>query len=92
MTKTKDKFSLGVIVMSSDVANEVGRATIRDAINRHAKGDWGEVCKEAWEENELAIIKGRRLLSSYRNDEGKRFWILTEADRTSTTVMIPEDY
>jgi hypothetical protein len=62
------------------------------ALRRHARGDWGEVCAEDKAENELSLKEGFRLLSSYSDRNGTKFWIITEADRSATTVLLPEDY
>ena len=60
-------------------------------LSRHASGDWGELDAHDRRENELALRHGRRLLSSYPVGEG-RVWIITEADRSVTTLLLPEDY
>jgi len=57
---------------------------------RHASGDWGDLDAHDRRENELALRHGRRLLSSYPVGE-RRVWIITEADRSVTTVLLPED-
>ncbi|MEM7387300.1 MAG: type I restriction endonuclease subunit M [Verrucomicrobiota bacterium] len=62
------------------------------ALARHERGDWGEVCTEDRAENEEALRRGGRLLSVYRTEEGTRFYIITEADRSSTTVLLPDEY
>ena len=59
---------------------------------RHAIGDWGELEPTDVAENEYSVAHGFRLLSSYRTDAGKRLWIITEADRSSTTLLLPEEY
>src|SRR5215470_563946 len=61
-------------------------------LSRHAAGDWGEVGAEDWKENELSVREGFRVLSSYTLSTGKKLWIITEADRSATTVLLPEDY
>ncbi|MBX3412562.1 MAG: type I restriction endonuclease subunit M [Pirellulales bacterium] len=63
-----------------------------DAIECHARGDWGLVCSEDWQANEDALRDDLRLLSAYRTSNGAKFWIITEADRSSTTVLMPDDY
>ena len=61
------------------------------SIRRHLQGDWGDLCKEDWEENELSLREGFRVLSAYNyNDE--KIWIITEADRSVTTVLFPSEY
>jgi len=55
-------------------------------------GDWGNVCPEDAEANEAAVNERARLLSAYSTDTGVHFWIITEADRSVTTVLLPEEY
>ena len=59
---------------------------------RHAGGDWGEVCPEDAAANDEALEVGERLLSAYRLRSGTKFWIITEADRSSTCILLPEEY
>lgn len=59
---------------------------------RHIHGDWGDLSVEDLAENEVALLTGRRLLSSYELSGGNKAWILTEADRSVTTILLPEDY
>jgi hypothetical protein len=58
---------------------------------RHATGDWGELCAFDRRQNRIALREGNRVLSSYPVGEGK-IWIITEADRSVTTILLPEDY
>ena len=59
---------------------------------RHLSGDWGEVCAEDAKENEFSLQHGFRLLSAYRLSDGTKIWIITEADRSATTFLLPEEY
>ncbi len=59
---------------------------------RHEAGDWGEVGAEDWEENELSVREGFRILSAYTLSTGVKIWIITEADRSATTILLPEEY
>jgi hypothetical protein len=61
-------------------------------LRRHELGDWGDVGPEDWQENELSIRDGFRLLSSYHLSTGVKIWIITEADRSATTILLPEEY
>jgi len=61
-------------------------------LRRHAKADWGEVCQTDWEANDQAIDNGERLLSVYFTAVGEKLWVLTEADRSATTVLLPAEY
>ena len=66
---------------------------IAGALYRHQHGDWGEVGKADWQANERALKQGGRLLSVYKTaGNGTKFWIITERDRSLTTVLLPEDY
>jgi hypothetical protein len=59
---------------------------------RHAIGDWGELEPTDVAENEYSVAHGFRLLSSYQTDAGETLWIITEADRSATTLLLPEEY
>jgi hypothetical protein len=59
---------------------------------RHEAGDWGEVATEDWEENELSVREGFRILSVYTLSTGVKIWVITEADRSATTLLLPEEY
>ena len=61
------------------------------ALHRHSSGDWGDLCPEDTLANDMAVENGGRLLSAYGNGE-HRFWLITEADHSATTVLLPEDY
>lgn len=86
------KFALGRIVVTSAALDVLRPEDMHAALQRHAGGDWGEVCQEDWAENELSLDQGFRLLSVYRDRNDRRFWIITEADRSATTILLPEDY
>jgi hypothetical protein len=61
-------------------------------IKRHVTGDWGEVDDHDQQENEFSVEHGFRLLSSYPVSNGAKIWIITEADRSSTTLLLPSEY
>ena len=88
---TTAKFPLGQVAMTANAADQLAAEDIQKALTRHVAGDWGEVCEEDRKENELSLKEGFRLLSVYGTGETK-FWIITEADRSVTTVLLPEDY
>lgn len=90
------KFDLGQLVITRAAAewleDRAGRAdAVNSCIARHASGDWGEVSAEDGRANDAAVEDGERVLSSYGVD-GTTLWIITEADRSVTTVLFPEDY
>ena len=62
------------------------------AISRHLSVDWGEVSDSDRAENELSLREEFRILSVYRTADGVKFWVITEADRSATTVILPEEY
>jgi hypothetical protein len=91
LTLRSQKFPLGEIVITANANAQLDSRAIKEALLRHGAGDWGEVCEEDRKENELSLKEGFRLLSVYRSGDTK-FWIITESDRSVTTVLMPEDY
>lgn len=83
---------LGNVYATPGVLEKVTQEDIINAIGRHRKCDWGEVCEEDWKENDLSLEMGFRILSEYTSSNGVRFWIITEADRSATTILLPEEY
>lgn len=86
------KFSLGRIVMTQSVSETLSLHEIGTALLRHAHGDWGDVCAEDRDANESALWNGNRLCSVYHDRKDVKFWIITEANRNTTTVLLPSDY
>ena len=85
-------FTMGRIVATSNAINTISQSDIFIGLHRHQTGDWGDVCDEDRQTNDLALVDGTRLLSVYHSGSGNKFWIITESDRSSTTVLLPEDY
>jgi hypothetical protein len=86
------RFRLGHIVSTPNALAQLTQEDILRGIQRHQAGDWGDVCEEDRKENELSLEKGFRLLSVYQAANGTKFWIITEADRSVTTILLPQDY
>lgn len=86
------KFKLGKIVATPQALEVLDHPDILRAIVRHQSGDWGELQAEDCEANDRAVLQGTRVLSAYRSAKGVTFWLLTEADRKVTTVLLPGDY
>ena len=86
------RFSLGQLYATPGVLAEVSTEDISAALARHAMGDWGDLGQEDIERNNNALNDARRLLSSYRSTERVKFWIITEWDRSVTTVLLPCEY
>jgi hypothetical protein len=91
-TFSKAKFWLGNLSATAAAARELEPKDINDAVMRHKSGDWGDLCAEDKDANEQALQFGGRLFSAYHDRKGVKFWIITEADRSATTVLLPEDY
>ncbi len=86
------KFSLGRTVITRNALGVLHSEDVTTAISRHASGDWGELDEHDRKKNELSLVQGFRLLSVYRDRSDRKFYIITEADRSVTTVLLPEDY
>lgn len=86
------RFPLGQIVATPNALGRLSPTDVSTAIQRHQSGDWGDVDGEDRLANDHALIEGTRLLSVYRSFTGETFWVITEADRSVTTVLMPEDY
>ena len=91
-TERPPKFSLGEVVSTAHAMVTLASTDLQLALHRHVTGDWGEVGEQDWEANEQSLLWGDRLLSVYRSAKGVKFWIITEADRSVTTVLLPDDY
>jgi len=87
-------FPLGQIVATPGALAALERANQYPAyfLARHAGGDWGELDPSDIAENEYSMANGFRLLSSYSTVTGEKLWIITEADRSATTLLLPEEY
>ena len=88
------KFDLGKIVATPGAlaALEASGQSPAFFLDQHIQGNWGEVGAEDKRANDDALISGERLLSAYKTLKGERLWIITEADRSSTTILKPEEY
>ena len=88
------KFELGQVVATPGAltALEEARQSAGELLSRHATGDWGDLSEEDRKENKFSLAHGFRLLSSYRLRCGVKLWILTEADRSATTLLLPNEY
>lgn len=85
-------FPLGQIVITSGAEEALGVEDVARAIKRHAIADWGDLVEEDEAANERALRNGGRLFSTYRSAEEVIFWVITEADRTVTTILLPLEY
>lgn len=85
------KFPLGQIVVTPGIKSTIPDAVAQRALIRHQHGDWGDVDSHDRQANYDALAAGERLLSVYHH-EATKFWIITEADRSVTTVLLPDEY
>ena len=90
----QNRFSLGQTVATPGALaalTESAQAPT-EFLQRHLGGDWGDVCDEDRQANEDALLHGERLLSVYRTKTGTKLWVITEADRSSTCLLLPDEY
>lgn len=93
MNQTKNNpVEMGRILATPGILARVPRHELIAAINRHRHGDWGDACDQDRQANDSALRNGGRILSVYRSTGGTRFWIITEADRSYTTALLPSEY
>lgn len=91
---TDQRFSLGRAVITPgaiEALEEAGQMP-NEFLDRHARGDWGDLSEHDRRENEFSVREGLRILSAYRTTEGVELWVITEADRSSTTILLPDEY
>ena len=92
--REKKSFPLGQVLITppaETVLQEAGRA-FKEFLDRHASGDWGEIDTDDWNANEEALTSGGQLLSVYAVTDAQKVWIITESDRSATTILLPDDY
>ena len=88
-------FALGqtFITPGAEEALQIAGQTAIEFLRRHMSCDWGsELSDDDVQENEISLKEGFRLLSAYRTGKGQKLWIITEADRSATTVLLPSEY
>ena len=89
------KFNSGLITMTRGIVDLVAEDEnfakfVHDSLVRHIAGDWGDLDPEDIKENEFSLTNGFRLFSAYSGDP--KIWIITEADRSATTILFPDEY
>ena len=85
-------FPLGQTVITSAAQAQLHPDDVRSGLDRHSNGDWGELSESDRQSNQMALAEDARLFSAYNDRNGCRFWIITESDRSATTVLLPDDY
>lgn len=87
-----ERFALGRLLMTPGVRDTIPPSEVARALRRHSRGDWGDVDVADRQANERALKEGTRLMSVFHTKSSHEFWIITEADRSVTTVLLPEEY
>ena len=85
-------FRLGHIVSTPNALQSITQDDILTGIQRHQAGDWGNLTNDDRTANDRALAQGGQILSTYQATNGTKFWLITESDRSVTTVLLPEDY
>jgi hypothetical protein len=88
----ESKFPLGRLMITPGAKSALSEQDIQRALNAHASGKWGELDREDVEANDQALKRGGRLVSVYQSEVGERFYVITEADRSHTTILLPTEY
>lgn len=93
-TPSAVRFPLGRLFMTQgaiEALEEAGQSP-QDFISRHARLEQGELCNDDQRENEFSVDKPLRIFSAYKTSKGVKIWVITEADRSATTILLPEEY
>ena len=83
---------IGRVVVTATANETLMHEDIITALDRHQVGDWGEVCEADSKANNKACKYGERIISAYTSIFGDKFWVITEADRSYTKILLPSDY
>lgn len=89
-----NRFNLGHVVAtpgSLEALREIGANPLA-LVERHHQGDWGDLGEDDKRENEFSVDKYLRIFSAYQLTDSLRVWVITEADRSATTVLLPSEY
>lgn len=87
-------FQLGDVFVTPAASDAIGGdiLTVTKLLDRHISGDWGDVCEEDWNLNNESLEDNNRLMSVYALPDETKIWVITEWDRSVTTILLPEDY
>jgi hypothetical protein len=94
LNESRVLFSLGKVYLTVGAreALEESSQTAIEFLAKHQSGNYGDICEDDMKENELSVREGFRILSAYRTAQDVKLWVITEADRSSTTVLLPSEY
>ena len=85
-------FEMGRLLITPGALEKINRDDVLRCLGRHSRGDWGELDEEDWLTDQHALKHGGRLFSVYRSQDNERFYIITEADRSATSILLPDEY
>jgi hypothetical protein len=90
----RQKFPLGQIVATPAALDALAKSggSAHSLFVRHATGDWGDICAADMQANDAAVANGERIFSAYHLRDGTKVWVITESDRSVTTLLLPSDY
>ena len=86
------QFPIGALCSTPGATDAMQQAEMESFLKRHCSGDWGDCCEEDRQANDYALAHGGRVFSVYRTEGGERIWLITEADRSATTFLLPSEY
>lgn len=91
---TDPRFELGRLFITPGALASLGESEQQPVVflSRHVRGDWGDLCQEDCQENEFSVDKELRIFSAYHTAKGVKLWVITEADRSATTILLPSEY
>jgi hypothetical protein len=92
METQRNGLRLGRTVITPGARDTLDPDDVIRALRRHVGHDWGDCCPEDWQANEEALQEGLRVFSVYHDRYKTKFWIITEADRSVTTILLPDEY
>ena len=97
LVQTQPLFKMGALVMTQGINKLVSDSEdfskfVVESLNRHARADWGDLSEDDKDENNFSLNKHLRIFSAYKYNEDVRIWIITEADRSVTTILLPSEY
>lgn len=94
IAESKPLFPLGQTVATPGALEALDQSGQSPAefLDRHVRGDWGDLCPDDKQSNEDALTDGTRILSAYKTNQGIRIWVITTADRSSTCILLPDEY
>ena len=86
------RFPTGEVRATTAALANISMEKLIHLVNRHIRGDWGDTCEEDREQNDISVVEGKRILAVYKYNDDTTIWIITEWDRSVTTILFPHEY